>query len=395
MVEKSKTCKKSPQKIFIRTFGCQMNTRDSEVLGGLLSRVGFSLIGNPEEADVVIFNTCSIRQHAEDRVFSLIGEYKKRREKGKVKSGSISLIGLIGCMAKNYQDKVFVKSPDVDFVVGPSDIAKIPGIIEKLLISKKKGGQIFQAKIWETDGEERPEEIYHTNFYEDKKHVYVVISEGCSNFCSYCVVPYVRGPLRHRHHKDILNEIKEAICNGVTEITLLGQNVNAYNYEGFNFVRLIESVNFLKGLRKFGFMTSHPKDASSDLFKAIASLDKLSKSMHLPVQSGSDRILKLMNRGYTRRFYLDLVDDYRKIVSGGTITSDVIVGFPTESKVDFKETYDLVKEVGFNSAYIFKYSPRPNTEALKMQDDVTKREKEERHLLILEAQRGISGRKRC
>ena len=383
------------KKVFIRTFGCQMNVRDSEVLCGLLSQKGFSLIKEPEEADIIIFNTCSVRQHAEDRVFSLVGEYKKRRNKGKACSKKAPIVGVIGCMAKNYQESIFDKSPDVDFVVGPGDIAKIPGVIEKLLNSKKTESFLLQSKIWETDGGARPEEIYHTGFYEDKKHAYVVISEGCSNFCSYCVVPYVRGPLRHRFHKDILKEIEKALEKGLTEITLLGQNVNAYNHEGVNFIALMERINSINGLKEFGFMTSHPKDASLDLFKAIAGFDKLKKSLHLPIQSGSDRILKLMNRGYSRKFYLDLVDDYRKIVKGGILSTDIIVGFPSESEADFKETYDLVKDVGFNSAYIFKYSLRPHTEAMKMQDDVTKSEKERRHALILELQRKITKRKRC
>ena len=385
-----------------------MNVRDSEVLCGLLKEAGFSLIDGPEKADIIIFNTCSVRQHAEDRVFSLIGEYKKKQTRGQSLKNScwdnilerVPLVGIVGCMAKNYQDKIFDKAPDVDFVVGPGDIAKIPEIIKKLVVFKKEGAaslggrSLYESKIWETDGEARPEEIYHTGFYENKKHAYVVISEGCSNFCSYCVVPYVRGPLRHRHHKDILSEAKEAIDNGITEITLLGQNVNAYKYEDVNFTRLIELVNSIKGLKRFGFMTSHPKDASSDLFKAIAGLDKLKKSLHLPVQSGSDRILKLMNRGYCRRFYLDLVDNYRKIVKCGTLTTDIIIGFPTESEIDSRETYNLIKDTGFNSAYIFKYSPRPHTEAAKFPDDVAKKEKEARHALILELQRSISEGKR-
>lgn len=379
-----------------------MNVRDSEVLCGLLNQAGFSLSDRPEKADIIIFNTCSVREHAEERVFSLIGEYKKKKNLGDSprKTGTVPnvVIGVIGCMAKNYQEKIFDRAPDVDFAVGPSDIAKIPGILEKILKTRGQsptGTVPFDIKIWETDGEARPEEIYHTGFYEDKKHAYLVISEGCSNFCSYCVVPYVRGPLRHRHHKDILAEIKEAIDKGITEITLLGQNVNAYHYEDVNFIRLVELVNSIKGLKEFGFMTSHPKDASSDLFKAIAGLDKLKKSLHLPLQSGSDRVLKLMNRGYSKRFYLDLVDNYRKIVRAGVLTTDIIVGFPTENEADFKETYDLVKNNGFNSAYIFKYSLRPHTEASKMPDDVTKKVKEERHALMLELQRGISKSKRC
>jgi len=384
---------KKSHRLFLRTFGCQMNVRDSEVLSGLLQRQGFVLTDLPEKAEVIIFNTCSVREHAENRVFSLIGEYKKRRLKGRI--GKAPIIGLIGCMAKNYQDKIFNLSPDVDFVVGPSDIAKIPEIIGRLLVSKERNGSLFELKIWETDGETRPEEIYHTGFYEDKNHAHVVISEGCSNFCSYCVVPYVRGPLRHRHYKDILMEIEKAVDGGISEITLLGQNVNAYKYETIDFTGLIELVNSVKGLKRFGFMTSHPKDASLKLFKAIAGLGKLRKSLHLPLQSGSERILKLMNRGYSKKFYLDLVDNYRRIVSNGILTTDIIVGFPTESEADFKESCDLIKSVGFDSAYIFKYSPRPHTEAFKIKDDISKAEKERRHKLMLELQRGISGGKRC
>jgi tRNA-2-methylthio-N6-dimethylallyladenosine synthase len=405
------------KKIFVKTFGCQMNVRDSEVICGLLKKDGFILVDLPEKADIIIFNTCSVRQHAEDRVFSLIGEYRKRRNRGESLPrrqagpvGAVPLIGIIGCMAKNHQEKIFDKSPEVDFVVGPSDIDKIPGIVKSLMKNKGESlpcrqagpagtvpcgdSPLFARKIWETDGESRPEEIYHTGFYEGKNHAHLVISEGCSNFCSYCVVPFVRGPLRHRNFKDILKELEVALGKGISEITLLGQNVNAYSYEGVDFVGLLKLVNSAKRLKAFDFMTSHPKDASPKLFKAIAGLEKLKKSLHLPIQSGSDRILGLMNRGYSRKFYLDLVDKYRKIVSGGVITTDIIVGFPTETEADFKDTYDLLKSVGFNSAYIFKYSPRPNTQAVKMDDDIGKKEKERRHALILDLQRKVSKKKR-
>ncbi|PIS33973.1 MAG: hypothetical protein COT38_02475, partial [Candidatus Omnitrophica bacterium CG08_land_8_20_14_0_20_41_16] len=416
-----------PKKVYIRTFGCQMNVRDSEVICGLLKANNYKLTANPGQADVVIFNTCSVRQHAEDKVWSEIGRiaklspYDLAPKARQIKTGGTprptkKIVGLVGCMAQNYKEKIFEKAPNVDFVVGPSDIAKIPEIIRKLLVGKRglfsleqaprrigsagaplsagdsprSFSSLFTRKIWETDGETRPEEIYHSGFYEDKKHAYVVISEGCSNFCSYCVVPYVRGPLRHRHYKDILKEIKAGLEAGIASFTLLGQNVNAYNCEGVNFIRLVESVNSVKGLEELSFITSHPKDTSIDLFKAIASLEKVKKSLHLPVQSGSDRILKLMNRGYTRKFYLDLIDNYRKIVKGGALTTDIIVGFPTESESDFEDTCRLVKDVGFNSAYIFKYSVRPGTEAIKMPDDVALVEKEKRHKAVLDLQRQIS-----
>jgi len=386
------------KKVFLRTFGCQMNVRDSEVICGLLKKAGYKITDEPSGADIVLFNTCSVRQHAEDKVWSEIGRICK------IKSGSVSLggirsssggdrplIGLIGCMAQAYQERAFERAPSIDFVVGPADIDKIPEIIKKL--TAKQG--FLERKIWETDGGIRPEEIYHTGFYQDKNHAYVVISEGCSNFCSYCVVPSVRGPLRNRSHKEILKEIKEAIAQGINRFTLLGQNVNAYQDEDISFMKLVEFVNSFKGLKEFSFVTSHPKGSSLDLFKAMRDLEKIKKCLHLPVQSGSDRILEAMNRGYSRKFYLDLADNYRKIVKKGVLTTDIIVGFPGEEEKDFQDTYDLVKNIEFEAAYIFKYSPRLNTPAAKMADSVSRQEKERRHAVILELQKKISKGKKC
>lgn len=386
------------KRVYVRTFGCQMNVRDSEVVVGLLKAAGYSLVDEQEKADIVIFNTCSVRQHAEDKVWSGIGQIVKScKAKPKQKIKRIKpLIGLIGCMAQNYQDQAFERAAGIDFVVGPSDIAKIPGILDKLT---KKKSDLFALKIWETEGEIRPEEIYHTGFYEEKDHAYVVISEGCSNFCSYCVVPYVRGRLHNRDCQDIIKEIDQAVVAGISRITLLGQNVNAYKSQStghkpqVSFIELLKMVNKIKEVKEFSFLTSHPRDTSLELFQAMAQCDKLKKNLHLPVQSGSDKILKSMNRGYTRKFYLDLVDNYRKIIKDGGLTTDIIVGFSGESKEDFQDTYDLVKAVGFDAAYIFKYSPRPNTEALKWPDDVLKEEKERRHSLILDLQRAISKKK--
>ena len=370
-----------------------MNVRDSEVISGLLHNAGYKICASDKEADVIIFNTCSVRKHAEDRVWSLIGSYKGTK-----------VIGLVGCMAQHYQEKAFEHNADVDFVVGPQDISKLPEIIDKVLkyqsvrvsnieigtVPENRGQSLFLRKIWETDGLLRPEEVYHTGFYQDKQHVFVVISEGCSNFCSYCVVPYVRGALRHRKHEDILAEIKEALAQGVTRLTLLGQNVNAYQSGGISFIKLLAQINALNELKEFDFFTSHPKDAHTDLFKSIRDLEKLAKSLHLPVQSGSDRILKLMNRGYSGKEYLALVDSYRKIVKGGRITSDIIVGFPTETELDFKQTCALIKQARFDAAYIFKYSSRPKTEAAKITKQLKPEKIEKRHKEILDLQRGIS-----
>jgi tRNA-2-methylthio-N6-dimethylallyladenosine synthase len=358
-----------------------MNTRDSEVICGLLQKAGYRISVSDQDADIIIFNTCSVRKHAEDRVWSLIGSYKGSK-----------IIGLVGCMAQNYKEQAFQRDSNISFVVGPQDIAKIPGIISQLsaVNCQPSAKDLYERKIWETEGTLRPEEIYHTGFYQDNQHAYVVISEGCSNFCSYCVVPYVRGPLRHRKHQDILTEIQQALARGTTKVTLLGQNVNAYQDNQVNFTKLLVQVNRLSGLKEFDFFTSHPKDAGVDSFKAIQDLEKLVKRLHLPLQSGSDRILKLMNRGYTVKDYLALIDSYRKIVEGGLLTTDVIVGFPTETGAEFKETCALVKKVRFNAAYIFKYSSRFGTEAAKIVDEFKPDEKEKRHKKILDLQRGIS-----
>lgn len=375
--------KKDMKKVFLRSFGCQMNSRDAEIIAGLLKAQGYRLAAKPEGVDIILFVTCSVRQHAEDKVWSQIGRYKDTGPRKKI-------IGLIGCMAQHYKEKAFSRAANVDLVVGPNDIDKIPSILKKL-----SGKKLFETKIWETDGLARPAHMYHTGFYADKAHASVVISEGCSNFCSYCVVPYVRGVLRHRQHKDILEEITEAVAGGLTDITLLGQNVNAYRQGNVDFAGLLELVNNIEGLKSFDFVTSHPKDTSGQLFKAMAGLDKLKKYLHLPVQSGADRILALMNRGYTRRFYLELADKYRKIVPGAVLTTDIIVGFPTETQEDFRQTYELVKEAQFDAAFIFKYSPRPGTAAAKIDDDVSRQEKERRHKLILDLQKDISKRKKC
>lgn len=364
-----------------------MNTRDSEVIAGFLKEQGYAVVDEPESADVIIFNTCSVRQHAEEKVWSSIGQLSKASRK----TGKKPLIGIVGCMAQNYAETIFEKSPAVGFVVGPADIAKIPAIINKLVppASSLVHRNIYETKIFETDGGNRPEEIYHSGFYQDKEHVFVVISEGCSNFCTYCVVPYTRGSLRHRKHQDILKEIETAVSVGITKITLLGQNVNAYK-SPITFIDLLKEVNSIKGVKAFDFITSHPKDTVVELFTAIAELDKLEKSLHLPVQSGSDRILKLMNRQYTRDFYLDLVANYRKIVKGGVLTTDIILGFPGETEQDFQDTCDLVRKIQFDAAYIFKYSPRPHTAAEKLADDVPKEEKQRRHQLVLGLQKVIS-----
>jgi len=379
-----------------------MNVRDSEVIAGLLEKHDYQAVTDEAAADIIIYNTCSVRQHAEDKVWSELGRYKivpPKFANANLGRGDIrpkkKIIGLVGCMAQNYKDGVFQRAPQINFVVGPSDIAKIPQILVKVTSSSahQVTSNLFERKIWETNGSIRPEEIYQTGFYEDKNHAYVVISEGCSNSCSYCVVPYVRGLLKNRDYRNIISEIEQALEEGITNITLLGQNVNAYQYNGINFIKLLEMVNQVKGLKQFSFITSHPKDTTVDLFKVMRDLEKLKRYLHLPVQSGSDRILQLMNRGYTRQRYLELIQQYRQLLRQGALSTDIIVGFPGETEQEFQDTYNLVRQAEFDSAYIFKYSVRPHTQAEALPDDVPEKEKQKRHQLILKLQKDISKRR--
>jgi tRNA-2-methylthio-N6-dimethylallyladenosine synthase len=378
-----------------------MNEHDSERVKDLLLQEGYSLVNVPEEAGIVLFNTCSVRQHAEDRVYGKVGTLMALKEK---KPGLV--IGILGCMAEAQKDLIFMKLPHVDFLCGPADLDKIPDIIKKI---RDGAGHIMcleghrSKRLPEFPGER------HAG-----KNNYVKIMEGCNNFCSYCVVPYVRGQERSRALGEILDEVKRLISAGACEITLLGQNVNSYGRglrEKIDFPGLLEKIDKIVSnppkspksnqVRMGGvsgvevsFVTSHPKDAGIKLFKAMSDLKSISKNLHLPMQSGSDKILKRMNRGYTIEKYKKLVGDFRRIVKGGTITTDIIVGFPGESEKDFKDTLEAVKKIQFDAAYIFKYSPRPVTKASMLKDDVTKEEKETRHALLLETQKEIS-RKKC
>ena len=386
----------APKTFYIRTYGCQMNDRDSELVAGLLLKRGYHLAESEKDADIILLNTGSVRQRAEDKVWSEIGALKRLKtkdqrltSKGNKNSQATELcwpiIGLIGCMAENYQQSAFTKSPFIDLVVGPNNINSIPDLIEKMESKFSRGLAVGK--------DQRDAVVYNTEYIEDKSHCNVIIAEGCDNFCSYCIVPYVRGRERSRAVKDIVTEIKGLVAKGVPEITLLGQNVNSYQAEGISFMDLLTAVNEIKGLKQFDFVTSHPKDASLEMFKAMARLDKCKKFLHLPVQSGSNRILELMNRGYTREHYLDLVNKAREIVPGLDLTTDVMVGFPGETDADFEDTLNLFKEIKFDAAYIFKYSPRPNTKAAQLKDKVALEVIKKRHQVLLSLQKNLHGKK--
>jgi tRNA-2-methylthio-N6-dimethylallyladenosine synthase len=394
-----------------------MNLRDSELVSGLLLRRGYVLAESENAADIILFNTCSVRQHAEDRVWSEIGRYGRRRKPQaagrRKKTGACSLepaakrpiVGLLGCMAENYQQAAFVKCPGLDLVAGPNNIDVIPRLLDDLLAGYPKALAVGSPQ--------RDRTVYNTDYIAEKSHCNVNIMEGCNNFCTYCIVPYVRGRERSRPAEDIITELRAMTAKGVKNVTLLGQNVNSYRsyriadgrrqiietnrglstVETVDFIELLRRVNEIEGLDKFEFVTSHPKDAGPELFKAMAELSKCGKFLHLPVQSGSDRILKAMNRGYTRKHYLELVKQARNIIPGLRLTTDLMVGFPGETEADFQDTFALMKEVKFDAAYIFKYSPRPHTQAAKLADDVPVEVKKERNQILLEYQRSLHKKK--
>jgi len=366
------------KKVFVKTFGCQMSFRDSEFVAGHLLESGFALADSIDGADIIIFNSCSVRKHAEDRLISNISDLKLLKKKKPA-----LIIGLMGCTAQSYKSRILDRVPILDFSCGPGNESDIPSIIKDIL--KHKGTIVATDKI----DKKRPE-LFPAH-REDKRKAYVSIGEGCNNFCSYCIVPYVRGKERSRNSKSIIKEVKDLAGRGFKEIVLLGQNVNSY--KGIGFVKLLKELNNIKGIERIRFMTSHPKDASVELFKAMRDLDKVCAHLHLPLQAGSDRILKLMNRGYNAKKYLDMVKEYKKYVPEGSITTDIIVGFPSETKSDFEKTVKMMKDIGFDGAYMFKYSPRPPAKSSKLKDAVPQKAKEERLDTLINLQCGISLKK--
>jgi len=376
-----------------------MNEHDSERIRDMFMQAGYALTETIEDADVIIFNTCSVRKHAEDRVYGKVGTLREQKF-----NNPNLIIGIVGCMAEAHKSNIFKRLPHVDFLCGPADLDKIPEIIKKI---RDGPGRI--ACLGGYVSKRMPEFPLERNA---GRAGFVKIMEGCDNFCSYCIVPYVRGRERSRPSKEILEEINSLIKKGAKDITLLGQNVNSYGKglkENIDFVGLLNKIDRLIPIRhrvspygdtrcrigdiKVNFITSHPKDAGPALFRAMRDLKSITKNLHLPLQSGSDRILRKMNRKYAVAKFKKLVKDFRRIVKKGTVTTDIIVGFPGETEKDFKDTLRVLKEIQFDAAYIFKYSPRPFTKAGLFKDNVSPEEKEKRHALLLEVQREISKNK--
>ena len=362
---------------YIETWGCQMNEEDSEKLSGMLKRVGYTKTENKEDAGIILFNTCCVRENAENKVFGNLGSLKHLK-----KENPDLIIGICGCMMQQegMADKILKKFPYVNIVFGTHNAYKFPEYLNRV---KTEGVQIKEIFNKETDIVEGLPIDRESNV-----KAFVTIMYGCNNFCTYCIVPYVRGRERSRKPEDILNEVRELVAQGYKEITLLGQNVNSYGKgleEEVDFAKLLRMINEIEGLERVRFMTSHPKDLTHDVIMAIKECDKLCEQIHLPVQSGSNSILKKMNRHYTKEYYLDLIKKIKEEIPGVTLTTDIIVGFPGETEEDFQETLELVKEVGYSSAFTFIYSRRNNTPADMMLNQVSEEDKHHRFNRLIAA----------
>ncbi len=374
------------KKLFVTTYGCQMNVRDSEEVTGLLLQKGYALVESENQADVILFNTCSIREHAEDRVWSNVGalrEVKKQRPE--------LIIGVMGCMAKAQNEKIFKRMPHVDFISGPAQLYEVPDLIESVW-EERRPMKAIQEK--------RRSEFQTISYHTGKISALVTIMEGCDKVCSYCVVPYTRGPEVSRPPEQVIAEVGKLAAQGFREGMLLGQNVNSYgrrlpedrlgSSRPVTFPDLLAQVNGIPGIERVRFITSHPWDAVEELFDAMRDLPRVCEHLHLPVQSGSDRVLERMRRGYTAEEYLKKLELLRARVPEVAVTTDLIAGFPGETEEDFEATVRLVEAARFDSAFIFSYSPRPFAAASRWEDDVPGEVKDRRLQILLALQERIS-----
>ena len=370
-MQKVKELNNKNMKYTILTMGCQLNENDSEKLCGMLDEMGYERTANQKEADIALFNTCCVRENAEDRLFGKLGELKKLKEE----KGIIIAIG--GCMMqeKHITDKIKESYPFVDIIFGTHTLQRFPEDLYKVLTEKKKLEDILDidGKVYEGLPIKRDSKIKAS----------VTIMNGCNNFCSYCIVPYVRGRERSRQPRAIIEEVKELAKQGYKEVTLLGQNVNSYlrverekqipfeEYEGVHsFATLLQAINKIEGIERIRFVSPHPKDFTDDVIEQIANCDKVCKLVHLPLQSGNTKVLKEMNRKYTKEQYLDLVDKMKAKIPNLTLSTDIIVGFPGETDEEFEDTLDVVEKVKFEQVYMFIYSRRVGTPGDKMENQV-------------------------
>ena len=367
---------------FVHTYGCQGNVSDSERIKGMLLEMGYELTDSREEADFVLFNTCAVRGHAEDRVFGNVGALKPIKERRRN-----MIVALCGCMMQQpaVAERIRTSYPFVNLVFGTFALAEFPALMYRVLT---QGRRVFDVR--ETDGGVCEGLPVHR---DSPIRAWLPVMYGCNNFCTYCIVPYVRGRERSRGAEAVLAEAREIAASGAKEITLLGQNVNSYGKgaaDGVDFPELLRRINLIPGDFRVRFMTSHPKDCTPRLLDTMAACEKVARHLHLPVQSGSNRVLRAMNRGYTRERYLELIRYARRVMPDISLTSDIIVGFPGETYEEFLETLSLVREVRYTSLFTFLYSPRPGTRAAEMEDPVPAAEKSKWFSELLAAQEAIA-----
>ena len=367
---------------YLETFGCQMNVVDSERIVGLLDEIGYRQVEEPEQADLILLNTCAVRDKAVRKAYGHLGRFKPMKER---KPGLI--LGMGGCIAQQEGKQLLEEFSYLDLVFGTHNVHRLPEMVQQ--VAEK------HVRCEETEFLDRETrlQLFPSRTGQEAYTRFVTVMQGCDNFCSYCVVPYVRGREISRPSAEILEEIRELAAQGVREITLIGQNVNSYGLKEdgeLSFAGLLEQVNAVDGIDRIRFTTSHPKDLSDDLIECFGRLDKLCKHLHLPVQCGSDIILKAMNRGYTRERYLGVVERLRQVCPEIRLSSDIIVGFPGETEADFAETMSLLEKVRYTEIYSFIYSPRRGTAAADMADEMTAEVKQDQFNRMLELQQEIS-----
>ncbi len=381
----------SPYRVHIETFGCQMNEYDTELVCSLLKAEGFTLTEDRERADVILMNTCAIREHAHRKVYGRLADLKA------IKRQRNLVVGVLGCMAQNLKTDLVETESIVDVLAGPDSYRRLPGLIAQAIESQEQGsaqkGIAVDLSEYETYDDIMPERAEGVN-------AWIAVMRGCDNFCTFCVVPYTRGRERSRDPHGIIREAEHLASRGYRQVTLLGQNVNSYRFEAregahtWDFARLITAVADLPGIERVRFTSPHPKDFPPALLDAVAGHPNICKHIHLPLQAGNDRILRLMSRTYGRKDYLALVEDIRRRRSDIALTTDIICGFCSETEEEFLDTYRVMEEVGFHSAFIFKYSERKHTiAARKYPDDVPERVKSERVTRLVDLQKSISLRK--
>ena len=362
--------------VYIETYGCQMNMADTEIVLSIMHEAGFTRTATLSDADVVLVNTCAVRDNAEQRIIGRLGDFNHYK-----KSNPSVIVGVLGCMAERVRKELMELGDFVDLVIGPDEYRKLPTLIEAA-DGGEKGIAVKLSRV------EKYDDI--VPFRTDGLSAWVSIMRGCDKFCTYCVVPFTRGRERSRSLKSIVSEMQDLSCRGFKEVTLLGQNVNSYSDNDGDFADLLMAVADVDKKIRIRFMTSHPQDMSHKLIDAIASRDNICNYIHLPVQSGSDRILELMNRTYTSGQYRELVRKIKKVIPDISLSTDIIAGFPTETDDDHKKTLELLQDVEFDGAYTFKYSPRENTKAWQMGDDIPEEVKNRRLSEIIDLQRTIS-----